>query len=101
MLILPFFATSRLMFWTDWGSYPRIERAHLDGSGRVAIVSNNLDYPNGLAIDYELERLYWCDGSGYIEYSNFDGRWVCLWAKCGPSVWVCLWAKCVIKLFLV
>ncbi len=64
------------MFWTDWGLHPLIERAHLDGTGRVAIVSSNLSFPNGLAIDYELERLYWCDGVGSIEYSNFNGTYV-------------------------
>ena len=64
-----------LMFWTDWGRYPKIERANLDGSDRIAIVSENLTYPNGLAIDYESNLLYWCDaGTNVIEYSDFDGE---------------------------
>ena len=29
---------SRYMFWSDWGKYPRIERANMDGSGRKVIV---------------------------------------------------------------
>ena len=69
-LSLPF----SLMFWTDWGRYPKIERANLDGSDRIAIASENLTYPNGLAIDYESNLLYWCDaGTNVIEYSDFDG----------------------------
>ena len=63
------------MFWTDWGNYPKIERANLDGSERVAIVTYNLTYPNGLAIDYESSLLYWCDaGTNVIEYSDFNGE---------------------------
>ena len=31
-----------LLFWTDWGKPPRIERAFLDGSNRKAIVTDNL-----------------------------------------------------------
>ena len=77
------------MFWTDWGAYPRIERANLDGSERVAIVSDGLNYPNGLAIDYELEKLYWCDGFGYIEYCDFDGRCVCVCVCVCGLVLVC------------
>ncbi len=84
----------RLMFWTDWGMHPRIERASLDGTGRVAIVSYNVSYPNGLAIDYDLDRLYWCDGIGSIEYSTFDGRYlwgVCVCACVRACVCVCAW----------
>lgn len=63
-----------VMFWSDWGSRPEIERANLDGSGRTPIVSDDLVFPNGLALDYELNRLYWCDaGTDRIEYCDFDG----------------------------
>ena len=57
-------------------SRPEIERANLDGSGRTSIVSDDLVFPNGLALDYELNRLYWCDaGTDRIEYCDFDGRY--------------------------
>ena len=66
-----------VMFWSDWGSRPEIERANLDGSGRTPIVSDDLVFPNGLALDYELNRLYWCDaGTDRIEYCDFDGRYL-------------------------
>ena len=62
------------MFWTDWGSNPKIERAGMDGSSRVAIVYQDLVWPNGLALDYELRRLYWTDaGAKKIEFANIDG----------------------------
>ena len=62
------------MYWTDWGQHPKIEQAGLDGTQRIAIISENLEWPNGLAIDYDLQRLYWTDGRlGVIEYSRLDG----------------------------
>lgn len=57
-----------------------IERAGMDGSNRETIVSHNLTWPNGLAIDYDNARLYWADaGMKTIEYSNLNGddRKVC------------------------
>ena len=67
------------MFWTDWGRHPKIEAAWLDGSQRTTIVNTNLTFPNGLALDYERKLLYWVDAGddSSIEYTNFDGRYVC------------------------
>ena len=55
-----------LMFWTDWVEYPssqrsKIERAAMDGSNRSVWVEDQLHWPNGLSLDYESGRLYWCD----------------------------------------
>ncbi len=62
------------MYWTDWGSHPKIERAGMDGLEREVIVYHNLTWPNGLAIDYSLNRLYWADaGTHTIEYAHLDG----------------------------
>lgn len=62
------------LFWTDWGSNPRIERSTLSGSDRKPIISKNLKWPNDLDIDYQSSRLYWIDASSdTIESSNFDG----------------------------
>jgi len=62
------------MYWTDWGANPKIERAGMDASNRLVIISSNLTWPNGLAIDYESQRLYWADaGMKTIEYASLDG----------------------------
>lgn len=62
------------MYWTDWGASPKIERAGMDASNRLVIISSNLTWPNGLAIDYESQRLYWADaGMKTIEYAHLDG----------------------------
>lgn len=53
----------------------KIERAGMDGSQRSVIVASNLTWPNGLAIDLALERLYWADGgTKAIEYASLDGK---------------------------
>ena len=49
------------MFWTDWGSQHRIERANMDGTNRVALIQDNLGWPNGLTIDKPSARIIWAD----------------------------------------
>ena len=62
------------MYWTDWGEPAKIERASMDGSNRIVLHNTRLTWPNGLAIDYQLQRLYWADAfTDRIEYSSVDG----------------------------
>ena len=62
------------MYWTDWGEPAKIERASMDGSNRTVLHDTRLTWPNGLAIDYQLQRLYWADAfTDRIEYSSVDG----------------------------
>ena len=49
------------MYWTDWGSKPRIERSDMDGSNRVTLISKDIKWPNGLTIDRETNQLIWAD----------------------------------------
>lgn len=54
--------TAGLMFWSDWNEKtPKIERANLDGSGRILLVSETVSWPNGMAIDVITNKLYWGD----------------------------------------
>ena len=55
----------RLMFWTDWGSPPKIERASLAGLDRTVLVDLTTSaqyWPNGIFVDYKEDRVYWIDG---------------------------------------
>lgn len=64
----------RLLFWTDWGSIPKIERSNLDGSDRIVLVNTSLGWPNGLSIDYRTRKIYWADAkTDRIEMANVDG----------------------------
>lgn len=50
------------IYWSTSGEYPVIERACLDGSNREEFISSDqVGSPNGLAVDYDLRRLYWTD----------------------------------------
>uniref|UniRef100_A0A672KQ36 Low-density lipoprotein receptor-related protein 2-like n=1 Tax=Sinocyclocheilus grahami TaxID=75366 RepID=A0A672KQ36_SINGR len=51
------------MYWTDWGTNAKIERATLGGNFRTEIVNTSLVWPNGLTLDYDDQRLYWADAS--------------------------------------
>jgi low density lipoprotein receptor-related protein 5/6 len=65
-----------LMFWTDWGETPKIERAGMNGdpTTRKVIVVTHIFWPNGLTIDYEPELIYWIDGNlHFIEVMTFEG----------------------------
>ncbi|XP_055910482.1 low-density lipoprotein receptor-related protein 4 [Eupeodes corollae] len=63
-----------LMFWSDWGEVPMIERSGMDGKSRTVVTTRNLKFPNGLAVDYDNQKIYFVDG-GFktIESMNFDG----------------------------
>uniref|UniRef100_A0A8C2L9E4 Low density lipoprotein receptor-related protein 1Bb n=1 Tax=Cyprinus carpio TaxID=7962 RepID=A0A8C2L9E4_CYPCA len=61
------------LFWTEWGKNPCIGRARLDGSDQVTLVSSGIAWPNGITIDYEENRLYWCDArTDKIERINLE-----------------------------
>lgn len=64
-----------LMFWTDYSSsIPAVYRANMDGSEKKAIHTQNLTWPNGIALDYPAKRIYWTDGYlDRIYYSDYDG----------------------------
>lgn len=58
-----FLCVLRYMYWTDWGTSAKIERATLGGNFRTEIVNTSLVWPNGLTLDYDDQRLYWADAS--------------------------------------
>lgn len=49
------------MYWSDWGEHAKLERSAMDGSDRAVLISNNLGWPNGLAIDMAGSQLLWAD----------------------------------------
>ena len=64
----------RYLYWSDWGVYPKIERADLDGMNRKVLVNTSIKWPNGIAIDYVERKLYWGDaGTDEISSVNLDG----------------------------
>ncbi|XP_069676734.1 low-density lipoprotein receptor-related protein 1 isoform X1 [Periplaneta americana] len=67
-----------LMYWTDWASSAsqrgKIEQAWMDGTHRISLIESQLQWPNGLSIDYVDKKLYWCDAFlDKIERASLDG----------------------------
>ena len=61
--------THGVMYWTNWPPGPpieaetqgQIEVAWLDGSHREIFIDESIIWPNGLSLDFEAGRIYWCD----------------------------------------
>ena len=64
----------RLLFFSDNGPNPRIERVSLDGQDRETIVFVGLIKVISLSVDISNKKLYWTDyGKHTMEVSNYDG----------------------------
>ncbi|XP_072244889.1 low-density lipoprotein receptor-related protein 8-like [Leuresthes tenuis] len=64
-----------LLFWTQCGSFPKIERAGLDGHDRQALVTSSIRQPVALSLDMPRKLLYWFDmGTRSISRVNLEGR---------------------------
>ncbi|XP_012271678.1 low-density lipoprotein receptor-related protein 2 [Orussus abietinus] len=62
------------IFFSEWDRPANISRAHADGSNLMVFKNLTLGWPNGLAIDFTKDRLYWCDALlDHVEHSNLDG----------------------------
>lgn len=80
------------LFIADWIQTPlvesgsqlraKIERTKLDGSDRKILIGREIVWPNGLAIDYENDWLYWCDAYydkiERVRYNGADRQVCCL-----------------------
>ena len=65
-----------MLFWSDVGSSPMIARTSLAGSSFVRIVTQGIKWPNGLALDFDDERLYWADAFyDRMESADLDGNY--------------------------
>ncbi|XP_062500730.1 low-density lipoprotein receptor-related protein 6-like isoform X2 [Corticium candelabrum] len=63
-----------MMYWTDWGAAPKIERSYMSGEKRELLINTSLVYPNGLALDVSGGLLYWVDAKlDKLERSRLDG----------------------------
>lgn len=68
-----------IYFTNPTTSKPSIDRVRLDGTGHEIVVDNLIMTPEGIAIDYKAQRLYWADSrvgtaGGRIESIGLDGK---------------------------
>jgi len=63
------------MFWTDWGDTPYIGKAEMDGSKPEKLITDNLGWPNALAIAYDTKEIFYADAKlDYIAVANLNGQ---------------------------
>ncbi|XP_017778488.1 PREDICTED: low-density lipoprotein receptor-related protein 2 isoform X2 [Nicrophorus vespilloides] len=62
------------IFFSEWDRPANISRSHSDGSNLIVFKNVTLGWPNGLAIDFDQDRLYWCDALlDHVQHSKLDG----------------------------
>jgi low density lipoprotein-related protein 2 len=65
---------ARVLFWTDWGENPRIERIGMDGTMRKTIINTKIYWPNGLTLDIPTQRIYFADSKlDFIDFCYYNG----------------------------
>merc|ERR1712218_285511 len=64
------------LFWAGAGAKPKIEMSWMDGTKRRTIVSEKIERPEGLAIDFSMgHTVYWVDSKlNTIESMTEDGE---------------------------
>ncbi|XP_072540428.1 low-density lipoprotein receptor-related protein 8 isoform X3 [Salminus brasiliensis] len=69
------------MYWSDWGTQAKIEKSGMNGVDRQVLVSERIEWPNGITLDLSSRRLYWVDSKLHLISSvdlNGDNRRVLL-----------------------
>uniref|UniRef100_A0A6G1SPS9 Low-density lipoprotein receptor-related protein 1 n=1 Tax=Aceria tosichella TaxID=561515 RepID=A0A6G1SPS9_9ACAR len=63
------------VYWTNWNNEASIQRASPATGYKIeSIIKTNIKVPNGIAIDHQQRKLYWCDARlDKIETCNMDG----------------------------
>ncbi|KAH7983823.1 hypothetical protein HPB52_014598 [Rhipicephalus sanguineus] len=73
-------ANDGLMFWAVWHEvvnkdYGLIERSNMDGTARVALLTDKILWPCSITIDAVHKRIYWSDANkNVIESATYDGK---------------------------
>ncbi|XP_037294723.1 LOW QUALITY PROTEIN: low-density lipoprotein receptor-related protein 2 [Manduca sexta] len=62
------------IFFSEWDRPANISRCNTDGTGLLVFENVTLGWPNGLSIDFDTDRIYWCDALlDHVQHSKLDG----------------------------
>lgn len=64
----------RYLYWIDYGQYPRIGKAYLDGTKWLPIVTSGISTPRDLTVDMLTHDVYWVDAThDMIQKVSYNG----------------------------
>lgn len=64
----------RLLYWIDYGQYPRIGKAFLDGSNWTPVITSGISNPRDLTIDMLTHDVFWVDSKlDMIQKMSYTG----------------------------
>lgn len=64
----------RLLYWIDYGQYPRIGKSYLDGSNWSPIVTSGISNPRDLTVDMLTHDVFWVDSKlDMIQKISYNG----------------------------
>ncbi|XP_041779439.1 low-density lipoprotein receptor-related protein 2 [Anopheles merus] len=64
----------RLLYWIDYGQYPRIGKCYLDGSNWTPVVTSGISNPRDLTVDMLTHDVYWVDSKlDMIQKVSYSG----------------------------